>query len=113
MWKRMAMATAAGAAWATTILDAAGALPAGYTPSMDRVVIAVACISMVRLFLWCHDRPVAQAYELGHDRGYEKGHREAMREFNLKVSPIRREARGLTDFNAAHRRRLNGARVDA
>ena len=85
-------------------------LPAAYDDSLARFAGFVALAATARLMLWCHNRPIGQAYELGYDRG----HREALRERNRRdLSPIRRATGGVSEFNLAHRKRLNGARIDA
>lgn len=110
MWKRAAVGAVAGVAWGVAAADLFSLLPAAYDDSLSRFAGFVALAATARLMLWCHNRPIGQAYELGYDRG----RRDQMREANRReLSPIRRVAGGVGEFNMTHRRRLHRASVDA
>lgn len=107
--KRGLVCGGAGAAWAVVVLDAARVIPDDNW-TISRVGIGLAVCLTVQLMLWARDKPQAEAFDLG----VELGRREALREMNRKVTPLRPVPHGLTDFNASNRRRLNGhASIDA
>lgn len=99
--KRYAVCVAAGVAWAVVVMDSIGLLPVDYTMEAGRVAFGGAILASVQLMLWSHQRPIGQAYDLG----YEAGRRDQMRVANRPVTPIRRNAGGLVEFN---RKALNG-----
>lgn len=105
---RAATIAGTGVAWGVAVADMF--LPDGINDSIGRFVIGVAVCGTGRLMLWCHNRPIAQAYEFG----YGKGRRDQLREANSRPpSPIRRPERGLSELNHKMARKINGHRVDA
>lgn len=96
--------------WLAVVADAFSLLPPWYTAGTDRLMIAAAVCGSGRLMLWCYQRPLGAVYQVG----YEDGRRDQMREVNRReLSPIRRVAGGVGEFNATHRRRLHRTSVDA
>ena len=85
MWMKRALVGAlAGMAWSATVVEALDLGPAWYDAAVDRVVVAIAVCATGRIMLWCHNRPVAEAYEVG----YHAGRREAMRDTNCGQRPV-------------------------
>ena len=110
MWVRATTIAGTGIAWGVATADLFSVLPPSMDDSLSRYALAVAMCGTARLMLWCHNRPLAQAFQFG----YDKGRRDQMREANTRpVSPIRREAHGLIEFNRAHVGRVSGHKVDA
>ena len=65
-------------------------------------VLSVAISATSYVALTCHQRPIAQAYELG----YEMGRRDAIRDANRRdLSPIRRTPQGLGQSSRTGQRR--------
>lgn len=101
MWKRMTAVGLAGTGWAITTADALSLLPPGDHDSLARLAVGVAICASAQLMLWCHERPIAQAFDLG----YYRGRRDQMREVNARpLSPIRRTPKGLGEFDRSHAR---------
>lgn len=110
MWKRTTVGAVAGIAWGVALADVFNLLPAAHDDSLSRFAGFVALAATARLMLWCHSRPIGQAYELG----YYRGRRDQMREVNRReLSPIRRAAGGVSEFSLTHRRGLKRASIDA
>jgi hypothetical protein len=111
MWKRAVVIAGTGVAWGVAAADLFSVLPTAIDDSLSRFALAVAVCGTGRLMLWCHQRPIAEAF----DFGYDKGRRDQMRESNARsvVTPIRRASQGLTDFNRSYGRRVNGHKIDA
>jgi hypothetical protein len=111
MWKRATTIAGTGIAWGVATADLFSLLPPAVDDSVARFALAVAVCGTGRLMLWCHSRPLAQAFQFG----YDKGRRDQMREANARsvVTPIRRAPLGLVEFNRGYGRRVNGHKVDA
>ena len=107
MWKRKAAVATAGISWGAAASQAMPGLPYWMSQPGMVFILSVAISSTFYVSLRCHQRPIAQAYELG----FEMGRRDAIRDANRRsLSPIRREPHSLSALTAAARRERERAR---
>lgn len=105
MWKRATTIAVTGTATGVAVLEIAGTFPESHSRGIGQFALSIAIIGSARLMLWCHNRPIADAYEMGLVRG----RREALREANRRApSPIR--PGGFAEFNREHGKRI---KIDA